>query len=173
MFFLFKKIKILFQRFLQKIPSSTLQIIDIDGSPGGKNTKIRYQVCGKSITNKDTPEKLLHDLFQVKGFSSEDSDLILALYNAEKNSPNFKIKNILFSDAGEEFKVEDLKNGFTLTMTPDSIFESNELVQQFTYTDILILYHCLVNNKTRNEKKSIKMKKLTTAPSFYVVKNEK
>ena len=165
--------KNLLKSFIQKIPSSTLKIVSVGGSPCEKNTKIRYQVCGKSTTTQDAPDKLLHDLFQIKGFSPEDSDLILALHNAEKNSPNFKIRNIFFSENIEEFEVEDLRNGVTLTMAPEVILESNELIQQFTHAEALALYHCLVSRKIRDEKKLMKTKKLTTASNFYVVKNEK
>ena len=59
MLLIFKKIKQILSEFSSDYP---FKIVEISGDPNNKNTRIAYQVSGKSTVVTDKPGKLVDEL---------------------------------------------------------------------------------------------------------------
>lgn len=145
MFRIFKKIKQTLREFSSDYP---FKIVEILGDPNNKNTRIAYQVNGKSTVVTDNPEKLVDELMYLKSFSKKDAELVYGLAVAERMSPAFRVIAILFEEDAVKFDIEDLLLCCTYLLTPEEILNSRDLIKHFSDEDIIKIYfQCLKNNE--------------------------
>lgn len=104
-----------------------LKITGVKGSPTTHDTKIYYQVCGKSVVSADTPRKLVAALGKVEGFSDTDTQLILDLLITEFKSPHYRLVETAYHKNNITIRLKDIRNNHLLTLTPQQIIGSNEI----------------------------------------------
>lgn len=167
-------LKTLIRTISTNIPSNTLRIVGIEGCPDEKNTHINYQICGKSVVSQEPLDDLISELGLVKGFSKTDSDHILGLFVTENRAPAFKIKSVIFSEYGDEFEIEDIKDSNVIRTTANSLFETPEILGEFHYLDILMIQHSHLSAATKAEKISMtKHKLIKPRGHLSVINNQK
>jgi hypothetical protein len=144
----------MFRRLMQKLiavkelyPVSTFKVVGVNGEPQNKNIKVIYQVSGKSAISTEKPEVLIRELMHIN-----DSELIYNLALAEKMSHSFRILSILFDDVTVKFEIEDLHSKFTLILKAEEILSSNNMLENFSQSDLTMIYYQLLHEVERKQK---------------------
>lgn len=165
-------IKNFLSRVSANIPGDTLRIIGFEGSPEQKNTKIRYQICGKSVVSQELLRTLVPELVRIRGFSPADSHQLFTLFVAEYQAPSFKIRSVIFSEDEDEFEIEHLQESYLFTTTAASLFETPEILREFSHTEALMIQKSFSDKLQKSERQSIKDRSLShSRGNFHVIKN--
>jgi hypothetical protein len=174
------------KRFMQKLkkflvdlfsstPLYSFKIAGVRVDPNNKHTEVTYQVSGKSTVINDMPANLLSELMILKGFSKDDSNLILNLFIEEQKYPSYKIKNMVFSHEDIEFEIQDLKSNSIIRITSEMLIEHKDFLKQFSYSDLLILnyyYLQIINKKEKKAMSNIKKEfLLKSKKSFSLIRD--
>jgi len=158
-----KKIKQIFNVISSQY---AFKVVEILGSPEDKNTKIAYQVNGKSTVVTDTPSQLVNQLMHLKGFSKKDSELIYNLDMSEKTYPSFRIIAILFENL-VKFEIRDLRLLRTYYLTAEEILSEPNMIDYFSNHDVLRIYfQCLKDNE--QAEKILRTNNLKTTETRYI-----
>lgn len=143
-----KKLK----KIREAYPISTFRVVDVSGEPHHKNINIIYQVSGKSTIASEKPEKLIHELMQIRGFSREDGILIYNLLMAEKCVPDFRILSIQFESDPVKFEIEDVRSKYTLLLAAEEIVASRNTVEKLSHDDLAMVYFQLLKENEATQK---------------------
>lgn len=124
---------------------STLKIVDVKGSPQQHNTEIFYRVIGKASTSSDSPSALISELFNIQGFSSSDSKLILDLFLNQEKNPIYLVVGCAFYETGCKIRLKDTICSGEFSLTPRQIVACDQIKRGLSIEDLEMVY--IHNNK--------------------------
>lgn len=160
----------LLNKISNKAPSHSLRLISVEGSPSKMNTEIRYQVCGTLTTAQEKIGRVVEDLISIKGFSKNESEIILSLFIEEKTTPTLEITHIFFFRTGVEFKIRDIESNIFFVLPPSSIFENESILNKFCKNDIIKIYHVIAESEIKNEVETRARNKSRSARKLHIIK---
>jgi hypothetical protein len=115
--------------------------------------KIRYQSIGKASYAEEGVQELVNSLVHLQGFSDEDSCIILAASQQQKNVPPLLLESVTFNENGPILLVRDLDLNEQISMDIMTLYENLEIIGQFNNQDGKAIAMLLLNHLIQKENK--------------------
>lgn len=157
----------------QKKDKTAFKVVSVSGAPATHDAVIKYQLQGKSTISEDTAKALFDELAQIKGFSKNDSNLIIEMTLTQLLTPKHKIIAYDFSENDIIVSIQDVEQDIILQLSPQEILSITEIKSSLSSTDLELLASLAEKEKANSLKRALLKVNAKKQVKLHVYHNKK